>query len=145
MGIETTPDVEESTEPPICCYTEPISPSNATQTSLSIDQGDTNEKSGIAINQLSPAGTDQHILPGLLEKPEHQIKNAHLLEPSEVVALLCTDLQCVKIDETFSTTHPLLIIFLDMDFPARKRTCASTEMVLMRCRKRRGSPSGGYC
>lgn len=94
MGIETTPDVEESTEPPICPCPDSIS--HAAPTALNSESCDPKEKPEKLV--VSPA---THSLSTCLEKRqltettegrEHFLKNAHLLEPNQLTALLETDL-----------------------------------------------------
>lgn len=86
MGIETLPDVEESTEPPICGYTESSTNSHAT-------------------NSLSFELCDEKLKPSI--DPEGQctiddrLKDAHLLEPAHIASFLHTNLQYVeRIGET---------------------------------------------
>ncbi|KAJ5212093.1 ATPase P-type K/Mg/Cd/Cu/Zn/Na/Ca/Na/H-transporter [Penicillium cinerascens] len=80
MGIETLPDVEESTEPPICDFTEPTTNPHATA-SISFEPCHPDEKS-----TPTPGRSSSEIL-------EDQAKHAHLLEPSDIAALAQTDLQ----------------------------------------------------
>lgn len=96
MGIESSQDlVEESTEPPICPYSAPFSNPNATQTSLSFELGDTNEKSHSTIAHRLSADTNDRPPPKSIASDK--IYNTHLLEPSEIVSLLKTDLQYAEI------------------------------------------------
>lgn len=101
MGIESSPDlVEESTEPPICPYTAPFSNPNATQTSLSFELGDTNEKSHSTIAHRLSADTNGRppLAPAAPQSiAPDKIYNTHLLEPNEIVSLLKTDLQYAEI------------------------------------------------
>ncbi|KAJ5644539.1 ATPase P-type K/Mg/Cd/Cu/Zn/Na/Ca/Na/H-transporter [Penicillium longicatenatum] len=78
MGIETLPDVEESTEPPICGYTESSTNSHATN-SLSFELCD--EKLNPSIHPEGQCTVDD------------RLKNAHVLEPSHIASFLDTDLQ----------------------------------------------------
>ena len=87
MGVETTPDVEESTEPPICPFTEISSQPNVT------DRSDTkpcaiDEKSILRAND-TPAPLDSRAS----KEPD---QNAHLIEPRELASLLQTDLRYVS-------------------------------------------------
>lgn len=95
MGIETLPDVEESTEPPICALREYTSNSQGTAT-LSFEPCNANEKPTRAptIHSL-PSSADLHASPEPLQSLEDQIRNAHLLEPARIAELLQTDLKCV--------------------------------------------------
>lgn len=88
MGVETTPDVEESTEPPICPFTEINSQSNVTNHS-GTKPSDINEKSILRTND-TPAPLDS------LASKERPDQNAHLIEPSELASLLQTDLRYVR-------------------------------------------------
>ncbi|CAI7606402.1 unnamed protein product [Penicillium glandicola] len=81
MGVEITPDVEESTEPPICPFTE-TKPSNVTNR-LDL-KPDTDTK--------SISHTDRTASSDLPSK-EGSDRNAHLIEPSELASLLHTDLR----------------------------------------------------
>ncbi|KAJ5683461.1 hypothetical protein N7462_006626 [Penicillium macrosclerotiorum] len=92
MGIETPPDVEESTEPPICAFKEPKFNPHATA-AISFEPCNTNEKptSRPASNSLS-ARVEPHTPREPLRSQEDQSKNAHLLEPSDIATLLRTDL-----------------------------------------------------
>lgn len=99
MGIETTnPDVEETTEPPICPFTESISHSPATAVSLSWEQCDTNEKQSAdsRVSRSLSSTTRQHALREFPGGSEDHVQNAHLFEPCDLAALLQTDLQYVN-------------------------------------------------
>lgn len=97
MGIETTPDVEESTEPPICASTESTlsSPAAAARSSCEKCEIDQAQPNTIRADQNVPSDTHQHRSIELSEGVEKEVKNAHLLEPSELAALLQTDLEYV--------------------------------------------------
>lgn len=96
MGIETLPDVEESTEPPICGLIEATSNPHATA-SLNLEPCDPIEKPTPASNHSLPPINAQGAWPDPLETPRDQAKNAHLVEPPDIAALLQTDLQYVEI------------------------------------------------
>jgi Na+-exporting ATPase len=87
VNVESTLDVEESTEPPICGYTEPNSKPNVAS-SLDIRPYATDEKS-IPHKSHHPASVD---LPPSREDPD---QSAHLINPSELATLLKTDLRYV--------------------------------------------------
>lgn len=135
MGIETLPDVEESTEPPICDFTEPTTNPHATA-SLSFEPCRPDEKSTPTLGRSS-----REIL-------EDQTKHAHLLEPSDIAALAQTDLQYVEIyypwvsDIQESSSHPFS---LEMESPIPRRDYASRGMDQTWFAKSRESPFGGYC
>lgn len=95
MGIETLPDVEESTEPPICALREYTSNPQGT-TALSFEPCDANEKPTLepTSHSLPPSG-DLHVSPEPLKSLEDQIRNTHLLEPARIAELLQTDLKYV--------------------------------------------------
>lgn len=94
MGIETTPDVEESTEPPICPCTEPIS--HESPTALSLKPCDPKEKPATPLATHSlPVRLEQRTSTESIERIEDRLKNAHLLEPLQLTSLLQTDLQYV--------------------------------------------------
>jgi len=98
MGIETTPDVEESTEPPICACTEPHS--HATRTSLSFEPCDPKEKSTTLPSTAThnpPTPKQQHTSSESADRSEDRLRNAHLLEIFELASLLGSDLQYVSI------------------------------------------------
>ncbi|KAJ5154321.1 ATPase P-type K/Mg/Cd/Cu/Zn/Na/Ca/Na/H-transporter [Penicillium coprophilum] len=84
MGVEITPDVEESTEPPICPFTEINPQPNVTNTlctkPCATDKNPISHTTGhtASSNQSSKEGSD---------------RNAHLIEPSELALLLHTDLR----------------------------------------------------
>ncbi|KAJ5816662.1 ATPase P-type K/Mg/Cd/Cu/Zn/Na/Ca/Na/H-transporter [Penicillium robsamsonii] len=82
MGVEITPDVEESTEPPICPFTETNPQSNVTNSctkSCATDKNPISQTDHTAsLGQPSKEGSDQ---------------NAHLIEPSELASILHTDLR----------------------------------------------------
>ncbi|KAJ5780723.1 ATPase P-type K/Mg/Cd/Cu/Zn/Na/Ca/Na/H-transporter [Penicillium paradoxum] len=84
MGVEIIPDVEESTEPPICPFTE-ISQTNVTN-HLDPKPGSINEKS-ISYTADHAAPLDPELNK---ERPD---QNAHLIEPSELATLLQTNLR----------------------------------------------------
>lgn len=89
MGVEITPDVEESTEPPICGFTETNPQPNVTNR-LHTKPCDTDKKS-------IPHTTDHttSLEPQASKKEPDQ--SAHLIEPSELASLLHTDLRCVSV------------------------------------------------
>lgn len=95
MGIATDPDVEESTEPPICGLKEPTSSLPTTGATVGCEQGDINKKqpakSGASHSLFS--SPHKHATPELSESPADQLQNAHLLDPSDLATLLQTDLQ----------------------------------------------------
>ncbi|KAJ5235709.1 uncharacterized protein N7469_004877 [Penicillium citrinum] len=94
MGIETTPDVEESTEPPICACTEPHS--HANRTSLSFEPCDPKEKSTTLPSTAThnpPTLKQQHTSSESADRGEDRLRNVHLLEISELARLLGSDLQ----------------------------------------------------
>ncbi|KAJ5155359.1 hypothetical protein N7492_008162 [Penicillium capsulatum] len=89
MGIETPPDVEESTEPPICACTEFTSSTDQAQLSFEpCDAENNNPKS----NYIVPVGTNQSISQSHLSHLEDKLSNAHLWEPFEVASFLQSDL-----------------------------------------------------
>lgn len=93
MGIETLPDVEESTEPPICALRESNSNPHGTA-ALSFEPCDANEKPTRAPTSHSlPLSADLHASPEPLQSLEDQIRNTHLLEPAQIAELLQTDLK----------------------------------------------------
>lgn len=82
MGIETIADVEESTEPPICPYKDPVSQNSATNTTSSFESNHADEKTHSApIDQRSPLA------------PHKDIQSYHCLDPTSVGVILGTDLQ----------------------------------------------------
>ncbi|KAJ5592750.1 hypothetical protein N7537_009654 [Penicillium hordei] len=83
MGVETTPDVEESTEPPICPFTE-INQPNVTKR-LHTKPCDTDKKSISHTDNTTPFE--------LQASKEGPGQSAHLIEPSELASLLHTDLR----------------------------------------------------
>ncbi|KAJ6009074.1 hypothetical protein N7522_004090 [Penicillium canescens] len=85
VNVESTLDVEESTEPPICGYTEPSSKPNVAST-LDIRPCATDEKS-ISHKSDHPAPVD---LPPTREGSD---QSAHLINRSELATLLKTDLR----------------------------------------------------
>lgn len=88
MGVtveSSTLDVEESTEPPICGYTEPSSKPNVASP-LEIRPCASDEKN-TSYTSDHPAPVD---LPPSKEDP---CQNAHLIDPSELAPLLGTDLR----------------------------------------------------
>lgn len=88
MGVEITPDVEESTEPPICPFTE-ISPQSNVTNHLNPKACAIDEKS-----ITHTTDTSAPLDPGpSKERPD---QNAHLIEPSELAFLLQTDLRYVS-------------------------------------------------
>ncbi|OQE28878.1 hypothetical protein PENSTE_c003G04443 [Penicillium steckii] len=93
MGIETTPDVEESTEPPICGFTN--AHSHATRTSLSFESCDPKEKPTTLPPQPTNKSTpvQQQVSNEQTERSEDRLRNAHLLEISDLASLLRSDLQ----------------------------------------------------
>jgi len=84
MGVETTPDVEESTEPPICPFTETNPQPNVTNR-LHTKPCDTDKNSISHTDNTTPFETQAS-----KEEPD---QNAHLIEPSELASLLHTDLR----------------------------------------------------
>ncbi|KAJ5167793.1 ATPase P-type K/Mg/Cd/Cu/Zn/Na/Ca/Na/H-transporter [Penicillium canariense] len=110
MGIETSPDVEESTEPPICGLKEHTSNPHAIA-ALSFEPCDTNEKptSAPASHSL-PAGADLKSSSDALQSLDGQVRNTHLLEPSDIAGLLQTDLHnglsSVEADERLKKDGP---------------------------------------
>ncbi|KAJ5306033.1 hypothetical protein N7508_005048 [Penicillium antarcticum] len=84
VTVDSTLDVEESTEPPICGYTEPSSNPNVASP-LNIKPCATYEKS-ISLTTDHPAVD----LPPSKEDPG---QNAHLIDPSELATLLGTNLR----------------------------------------------------
>ncbi|KAJ5510610.1 ATPase P-type K/Mg/Cd/Cu/Zn/Na/Ca/Na/H-transporter [Penicillium expansum] len=84
MGIEVTPDVEESTEPPICPFTETNTQPNVTD-HLHTKPCDTDTKSISHTDHTTPLEPQAS-----KEGPD---QNAHLIEPSELASLLHTDLR----------------------------------------------------
>ena len=97
MGIETTPDVEESTEPPICGFTN--SHSHAARTSLSFESCDPKEKPTTLPPQPTNKSTpvQQQVSNEQTERSEDRLRNAHLLEISDLASLLGSDLQYVMV------------------------------------------------
>jgi Na+-exporting ATPase len=87
VNVESSLDVEESTEPPICGYTKPSSKPNVAST-LDIRPCAIDEKS-ISHPSDHPAPVD------LPPSREDSDQNAHLINPSELATLLKTDLQYV--------------------------------------------------
>lgn len=102
MGVETTPDVEESTEPPICPFTETNPQPNVTNR-LHTKPCDTDKNSISHTDNTTPFETQA--------SKEEPGQNAHLIEPSELASLLHTDLRCVNIwctsawSDVFINTH----------------------------------------
>ncbi|KAJ5108365.1 hypothetical protein N7456_005040 [Penicillium angulare] len=91
MGIDTSLDaVEESTEPPICPYTESFSNSNPAHPSVGHELCDPSEKPQLPTTK-DPSSTDTASA-SLLEPREYDIQQAHVLDPSRIVSLLNTDL-----------------------------------------------------
>lgn len=89
MGIEITPDVEESTEPPICPFPETNHQPNVTNR-LCTKPCDTDKK--------YISYTPDHTTP--LEpqaSKEGPGQNAHLVDPSELASLLHTNLRWVNV------------------------------------------------
>lgn len=84
MGVETTPDVEESTEPPICPFTETNPQPNVTNR-LHTKPCDTDKNSISHTDNTTPFETQA--------SKEEPGQNAHLIEPSELASLLHTDLR----------------------------------------------------
>lgn len=97
MGIETTPDVEESTEPPICASTESTLSSPAAAVRPNHKQRETDEKQPTTLQASHNQRSNHHRYnsPELPDGPGRDVENAHLLEPSNLAVLLQTDLQCV--------------------------------------------------
>lgn len=95
MGIETAPDVEESTEPPICGLKEPTSYLPTTGATFGCEQCDINEKqpANLGASHSVFSSPYKHATPELSESPADQLQNAHLLDPSDLATLLQTDLQ----------------------------------------------------
>jgi Na+-exporting ATPase len=92
MGIETLPDVEESTEPPICGFTKSKPKPHATAR-LSFEPCNPSEKPTPAPSHVLSPTNYQGAWPDPLDKPNGPTKNAHLVEPLDIAALLQTDLQ----------------------------------------------------
>ncbi|KAJ5684210.1 ATPase P-type K/Mg/Cd/Cu/Zn/Na/Ca/Na/H-transporter [Penicillium maclennaniae] len=92
MGIETLPEVEESTEPPICGLAESIATFPATVSS-NLEPRDPIEKPTPASSHSVPPTNAQGAWLKPLETSKDQGNNAHLAEPHEIAALLETDLQ----------------------------------------------------
>ncbi|KAJ5103956.1 hypothetical protein N7532_004485 [Penicillium argentinense] len=97
MGIETTPAVEESTEPPIGPYTEPRY--QETPERRSVPSYDLNEKP-VTTPVSHPralvsrsADTDQHASGSPNERAKDRLKDAHFLEPGDIADLIQTHLQ----------------------------------------------------
>lgn len=148
MGIETLPDVEESTEPPICGFTKSIPTPHATA-SLSFEPCNPNEKPTPApSHRLSPTN-DQGAWHDPLDKPSGPTENAHLVEPLGIAALLQTDLQYVEINypriDRIQESSSHQVCPLEMEFPTPKRDFVSRGMDQTWFAKSRASPSGGYC
>jgi Na+-exporting ATPase len=103
MGIETTPDVEESTEPPICSCTEPIS--HEAPTSLNPEPCDPKEKptTPLPTHTSLPVLPERHTSTEPTESKEDQLQNAQLLEPLQLTTLLRTDLQYVATNYSLPT------------------------------------------
>ncbi|KAJ5540255.1 ATPase P-type K/Mg/Cd/Cu/Zn/Na/Ca/Na/H-transporter [Penicillium frequentans] len=112
MGIETLPDVEESTEPPICGYTESSTNSHATN-SLSFELCD--EKLEPSINPEGQCTIDD------------RLKDAHLLEPVHIASFLHTDLQ-----NGLSTSEALLRLERDGPNAVQEVTGISVWGILLR-------------
>ncbi|KAJ6166795.1 hypothetical protein N7470_002242 [Penicillium chermesinum] len=85
MGIETIADVEESTEPPICAYTDPKPHSAATNAKYSSRVSTADAKARPLINE--------HPTLALRGKFETDRPAFHCVEPSTICELLQTDLQ----------------------------------------------------
>lgn len=150
MGIETTPDVEESTEPPICPYTEPIS--HEAPTALNVEPCDPKEKPATPLPTHSlPVHPEQRTSTESTERTEDRLKNSHLLEPSQLIKFLQTDLQfvatilCLLFENDFPIDAFSPCFFEVMEFPAPTQNCALSATVQMQSAKSRTSPSGGYC
>lgn len=95
MGIETLPDVEESTEPPICALREYTSNSQGTA-ALSFEPCDANEKpTRVPTSHSLPLSVDLHASAEPLQSLEYQTRKTHLLEPARIAELLETDLKYV--------------------------------------------------
>jgi Na+-exporting ATPase len=95
MGIETLPDVEESTEPPICALGEYTSNSQGTA-ALSFEPCDANEKpTRVPTSHSSPLSVDLQAPTEPLQSLEDQTRNTHRLEPARIAELLRTDLKYV--------------------------------------------------
>lgn len=96
MGIDSPPDVEESTDLPIRACTEPTS--HANQTKLSFEPCDTEEEHSTPCQpHVCPIITSECATPGL----EDQLNNAHRWDPSEIASLLQSDLQYVTPQDFF--------------------------------------------
>jgi Na+-exporting ATPase len=93
MGIETLPDVEESTEPPICALREYTSNSQGTA-ALSFEPCYANEKpTRVPTIRSLPPSVDLHATTERLQSLEDQFRNSHILEPARIAELLKTDLK----------------------------------------------------
>jgi P-type Na+/K+ transporter len=102
MGIETLPDVEESTEPPICALREYNLNPHGTA-ALSVEHANEKPTPAPTTHSLSPS-IDLHVSPESLQGSEDQIQKTHLLEPARIAELLKTDLK-------YGTAHctPLIL------------------------------------
>lgn len=100
MGIDTTPDVEESTEPPICAFTNSTLSSTAAAGRSSCEQREIDEKppATLRASYSLRSGTCQYESQETSRDFEKDVKNAHLLEPSDLATLLQTDPQYVLIN-----------------------------------------------
>ena len=94
MGIETLPDVEESTEPPICALREYILNSQGTA-ALSFEPCNANEKPTRVPTSHSLPLSVENASTEPLQSLEDQTGNTHLLEPARIAELLKTDLKYV--------------------------------------------------
>lgn len=94
MGIETTPNGEEPTEPPICGLRKSFIPPT-TAAALNCEQSNVNKwqltESGASHNLSS--NTHQHATQEHSEGSEDQVKNAHLLNPTDLATFIQTDLR----------------------------------------------------
>lgn len=89
MGIETSPDVEESTEPPICPCTGHLQDQQTNVASNRVEAQScvVDEKSNKPTNEKPPS------IEPAEENPEG---NAHLIDSSRLSAFLQTDLWYVQ-------------------------------------------------
>jgi Na+-exporting ATPase len=89
MGIETSPDVEESTEPPICPCTGHLQDqhTNVASNGVEVQSSVVNEKSNKPSNGKPPS---------IEPAKENPAESAHLVDPAHLTVLLQTDLRYVS-------------------------------------------------
>lgn len=150
MGIETSPpDVEESTEPPLCS-THEGHPGSA------IDHSQGDSKHLVESEKVSTDldGRELHQCVSCHQAPseatllswEEQCKYAHTISATDLSALLGVDLQYVLLLNLVSFCSTLFdISFLEMVSLVPKRHLVFAEMALTRLRVQRGYPCGKYC